>query len=36
VPVEILSRWISGRETPSPEIYMATLKLVAPPRVKIR
>ena len=36
VPVESLSRWIRGLETPSAEIYMATLKIVAPPRVKTR
>ena len=36
VPVESLSRWLSGHETPSAEIYIATLKLIAPPRAKSR
>jgi hypothetical protein len=36
VPVESLSRWLSGHETPSVEIYMATLKLIAPRPAKTR
>jgi transcriptional regulator with XRE-family HTH domain len=36
VPVESLSRWLSGHEDPSVEVYMATLKLVASKRVKSR
>ena len=36
VSVESLSPWLSGHETPSAEIYIATLKLVAPARAKPR
>ena len=36
VPVESLSRWLSGHEAPSVEIYMATLKLVAGKKIKTR
>jgi len=36
VPAESLSRWISGHEMPSADIYIATLKLVAPARAKVR
>ena len=36
VPLESLSSWISGRESPSAEIYIAALKLVAPGRPKLR
>jgi hypothetical protein len=36
VPVESLASWISGRESPSAEIYIAALKLVAPGRPKLR
>jgi len=36
VPVESLSRWISGHESPSAQIYIATLKLLQPARVKPR
>jgi transcriptional regulator with XRE-family HTH domain len=36
VPVESLSRWLTGQETPSVEIYTATLKLLAPRRAKGR
>jgi hypothetical protein len=36
VSVESLNPWLTGREAPSVEVYMATLKLVAPGRKKIR
>ena len=36
VPVESLSRWLSGHEAPSVEVYMATLKLVAGKKIKGR
>jgi hypothetical protein len=36
VPVESLRRWISGHESPSAEVYIATLKLVTPARPKFR
>jgi hypothetical protein len=36
VPLESLSRWLTGHESPSVEVYMATLKLVAPKRAKTR
>jgi hypothetical protein len=36
VPVESLSRWLTGHETPSVEVYMATLKLIAPRKTKTR
>jgi hypothetical protein len=36
VPVESLARWISGHEMPSAEIYIATLKIIAPARPKLR
>ena len=36
VSVESLSPWLSGHQTPSAEIYIATLKLVAAPRAKSR
>lgn len=36
VPVESLSRWLSGHEAPSVKVYMAALKLVAPKRIKTR
>ena len=36
VPVESLSSWLTGHEPPSVELYVATLKLVAPKRAKIR
>jgi hypothetical protein len=36
VPVESLSRWLTGHEAPSVELYVATLKLIAPKRVKTR
>ncbi|HEY2337926.1 MAG TPA: hypothetical protein VGI18_11230 [Burkholderiales bacterium] len=36
IPLESLSPWLSGRETPSAELYMATLKLVAAGRAKPR
>ena len=36
VSVESLSRWLTGHESPSVEVYMATLKLVAPKRAKTR
>jgi len=36
VSVESLAPWLSGHETPSAEIYIATLKLIAPPRARSR
>jgi hypothetical protein len=36
VPVESLSRWLTGQEAPSVEVYVATLKLIAPKPVKTR
>lgn len=36
VSVESLSPWISGRESPSAELYIATLKLIAGSRGKGR
>jgi hypothetical protein len=36
VPVESLSRWLTGHESPSVEIYVATLKLIAPKKIKTR
>jgi len=36
VSVETLTPWLSGHQSPSAEIYIATLKLVAPPRAKLR
>ena len=36
VTVESLTPWLSGHETPSAEIYIATLKLIAAPRPRSR
>ena len=36
VPVDSLTPWLSGHETPSAEIYIATLKLVSAGRPKSR
>ena len=36
VPVESLTPWLNGHEPPSVQIYMATLKLIAPGRIKAR
>ena len=36
VSVESLTPWLSGHETPSAEIYIATLKLVSGGRPKSR
>jgi hypothetical protein len=36
VPLESLSRWLTGHESPSVEIYVATLKLIAPKKIKTR
>ena len=36
VTVESLTPWLSGHETPSAEIYIATLKIVSGPRPKSR
>ena len=36
VPAESLSRWLSGHESPSVEVYAAILKLLAPRPVKTR
>jgi hypothetical protein len=36
VSVESLAPWLSGHETPSAEIYIATLKLVSGGRPKSR
>lgn len=36
IPVESLAPWLSGHQTPSPEIYIATLKLVSGGRAKAR
>ena len=36
VPVESLSRWLSGHEAPSADIYIATLKLVSAAPAKRR
>jgi transcriptional regulator with XRE-family HTH domain len=36
VSVDSLSPWLTGREAPSVEVYMATLKLLSPTRAKGR
>jgi hypothetical protein len=36
VSVETLTPWLSGHQTPSAEIYIATLKLVSGARSKSR
>jgi hypothetical protein len=36
VTVESLTPWLSGHETPSAEVYIATLKLIASPRARSR
>lgn len=36
VTVESLAPWLNGHETPSAEIYIATLKLIASPRPRSR
>ena len=36
VSVASLGPWLSGHEPPSAELYIATLKLVAPGRAKLR
>jgi hypothetical protein len=36
IPLESLSPWLTGREAPSAEVYMATLKIVASGRAKPR
>jgi len=36
VTVESLTPWLSGHETPSAEVYIATLKLISAPRARSR
>jgi hypothetical protein len=36
VSVESLSPWLKGHETPSAELYIATLKLLSGGRTKLR